>query len=114
MKNLTAKEKKRLKEKKRKFFQKVKKRLENDEDIDEDAANEYAEQWFGIADIDGNNLIDLEEFTEFVEKLDEKKSISKEEIKNQFENHDSNEQEALDKIEFGVALHEILKLLKIF
>ena len=41
--SLTAREKKRLKEKKRKFFQKVKKRLENDEDIDEETAREYAE-----------------------------------------------------------------------
>ena len=51
-----------MKEKKRKFFQKVKRRLEDDEDIDEEAANEYAEQWFSIADTDGNNLIDFNEF----------------------------------------------------
>ena len=41
-KNLTAKDKKKLREKKRKFFQRIKKKLENDEDIDEDEANSYA------------------------------------------------------------------------
>lgn len=55
-----------MKEKKRKFFQKIKRRLENDDDIDDEAANEYAEQWFGIADMDGNELIDFDEFKEFV------------------------------------------------
>ena len=86
--------------------------MEKDEDIDEMQANEYAEQWFNIADTDGNGLIDLNEFKQFVDKLDEKNSISEQEVKNQFENHDANERQALDKIEFGVCLHEILKLLK--
>jgi hypothetical protein len=43
---MTAKDKKKLKEKKRKFIQKIKKKLTNDEDIDEAEANEYAAQWF--------------------------------------------------------------------
>lgn len=57
-------------------------------------------------------MIDLDEFKEFMEKLDENKVISDAEIKNQFENHDSSEKEALDKIEFGVCLHSTIKLLK--
>ena len=86
--------------------------MKSDEDIDEAEASSYAEQWFAIADADGNGLIDLEEFIEFVEKLDESKSISDSEVKNQFENHDTSEKNALDKIEFGVALHSLIKLLK--
>ena len=93
---MTAKNKKKLKEKKRNFFKKLKKRLEADEDIDDETAKEYAEQWFGLADIDGNGLIDMDEFLEFIEKLDENKSLDKEEITKQFENHDSNNQKALD------------------
>ena len=55
---MTAKDKKKLRDKKRKFFQKIKKKLQNDEEIDEAEANSYAEQWFAIADVDGNGLID--------------------------------------------------------
>lgn len=73
---MSAKDKKKLREKKRKFFQKIKKSLQNDEDIGEDQANEYAEQWFAIADTDGNGLIDQAEFAGFVEKIDEKKTLS--------------------------------------
>jgi hypothetical protein len=40
---MTAKEKKKLKEKKKNFFKKVKKRLQNEEDIDGDTAKEYAD-----------------------------------------------------------------------
>ena len=61
-----------MREKKRKFFQKVKKRLQNEEDVDEETAKDYAEQWFGIADTDENGVIDEEEFVDFVQKLDEK------------------------------------------
>jgi len=109
---MSARDKKKLREKKRKFFQKIKKRLENNEDIDEEAANEYAEQWFAIADTDGNGLIDEAEFAGFVEKIDEKKTLSDQEVKNQFDNHDTNERKSLDKMEFGVALHQVLLLLK--
>ena len=56
--------------------------------------------------------MDFAEFEGFVEKVDEKKSLSSQEIKNQFENHDTNERKNLDKVEFGVALHQILLLLK--
>jgi len=109
---MSARDKKKLREKKRKFFQKIKKRLENNEDIDEEAANEYAEQWFALADTDGNGLIDEAEFAGFVEKIDEKKTLSDQEVKNQFDNHDTNERKSLDKMEFGVALHQVLLLLK--
>jgi len=109
---MSARDKKKLREKKRKFFQKIKKRLENNEDIDEEAANEYAEQWFALADTDGNGLIDEAEFAGFVEKIDEKKTLSDQEVKNQFDNHDTNERKSLDKMEYGVALHQVLLLLK--
>ena len=109
---MSQKDKKKLREKKRKFFLKIKKKLENNEDIDEEQANDYAEQWFAIADTDGNGMIDLDEFKQFVEKVDENKTISETEINNQFENHDTNGRSNLDKVEFGVALHQILLLLK--
>lgn len=73
---MSQKDKKKLREKKRKFFLKIKKKLENNEDIDEEQANDYAEQWFSIADTDGNGMIDLDEFKQFVEKVDENKTIS--------------------------------------
>ena len=57
-------------------------------------------------------MIDLEEFQGFVEKVDEKKSLSEQQVKNQFDNHDTNERQNLDKVEFGVALHSVLLLLK--
>ena len=52
-----------------------------DEDIDEAEANEYANQWFALAATDGNGLIDKGEFFDFVEKLDENKSISNNDAK---------------------------------
>lgn len=73
--SMTAKDKKKLKEKKRKFIQKIKKKLTNDEDIDEAEANEYAAQWFQMADFDGDGLIDLDEFKQFIEKIDESNSV---------------------------------------
>lgn len=57
-------------------------------------------------------MIDRDEFIDFVDKLDENKTISEGEVKSQFENHDSNERNALDKIEFGVALHSLIKFLR--
>lgn len=80
--SMTAKDKKKLRDKKRKFFQKIKKKIQADEEIDEAEASSYAEQWFAIADVDGNGLIDLEEFLEFVEKLDENRTIDEKETKN--------------------------------
>lgn len=50
-----------------------------------------------MADTDGNGLIDQEEFVEFVEKLDENKTLSDYEIKSEFESHDHDEQKALDQ-----------------
>ena len=78
--SMSQKDKKKLREKKRKFVQKIKKKLQNDEDIGEDEANEYAEQWFGIADWDGSGNIDFGEFKDFIGKIDEKGTISEQEI----------------------------------
>lgn len=68
---------------------KIKKKLETDEDLDDKEANTYAETWFALADLDGNGLIDEKEFLDFCGKIDEKKSLSEQDMKSQFENHDS-------------------------
>lgn len=47
-----------------------------------------------------------------VSKLDENNKIDEAEIKNQFDNHDTENKENLDKVEFATAFHEILKHLK--
>lgn len=65
-----------------------------------------------MADTDGNGLIDQEEFVEFVEKLDENKTLSDYEIKSEFESHDHDEQKALDQTQFAVCLHAILGKLR--
>lgn len=57
-------------------------------------------------------MIDEEEFVDFVQKLDEKSTLSEYEVKSQFESHDNDGKKALDKVEFAVCLHAILGLLK--
>lgn len=72
---MTAKEKKKIKEKKNKFIKKVKTKLAEGEPFDEATANELAAQWFELADIDGNGWIDQNEFEQLVTKLDESEKI---------------------------------------
>ena len=65
-----------------------------------------------IADQDGNGTIDKDEFKDFVHELDKKKTICHADIDEIFVKNDSINIQALDTEEFGLAIWDILKLLK--
>ena len=66
---LNAKQKKALKDKKRKTMKKIRDVISEGEVTEEDA-KKIAAQWINIADIDGDGLIDFQEFKDFMFKIE--------------------------------------------
>jgi len=54
---MTKAQKKKLREKKNKFLQKITEQIQGG-DVDESQAGEIAEKWMEIADVDGSGTID--------------------------------------------------------
>jgi len=55
--------------------------LEGDEEVSEEKSKEIAEKWMAVADIDGSGTIDMEEFKEFLNKLDSTEKLGEDQIK---------------------------------
>ena len=92
------------------MLKKIKDQIETD-DVDEEGAIKIAEQWMNIADVDGDGKIDFKEYTDFINKLglEGDDAPTDEEMKNIFDELDTNDSGDLDVQEFGKALHQILK-----
>jgi Ca2+-binding EF-hand superfamily protein len=59
--------------------------------VDEETSGKIAEQWMEIADIDGSGTIDLEEFKEFLSRLEKTEDIDAEKIFNDCDENNSGE-----------------------
>ena len=92
------------------MLKKIKDQIETD-DVDEEGAIKIAESWMNIADVDGDGKIDFQEYTDFINKLglEGDDAPTEEEMKNIFDELDTNGSGDLDVEEFGKALHQILK-----
>ena len=92
------------------MLKKIKDQIETD-DVDEEGAIKIAESWMNIADVDGDGKIDFQEYTDFINKLglEGDDAPTEEEMKNIFDELDTNSSGDLDVEEFGKALHQILK-----
>ena len=76
-------------------------------EVSEDSSAEIAKQWMAIADTDGSGTIDIEEFKEFINKLDS--TIEEDTIKGSFDSLDGNNDGELSVENFGKALFDIIK-----
>jgi len=79
-------------------------------DVSEDSSAEVAKNWMAIADTDGSGTIDIEEFKEFIVKLDS--SIEEDKIKSCFDGQDEASNGELSVDSFGKALFDIIKGMK--
>jgi len=59
--------------------------------VDEETSGKIAEQWMEIADIDGSGTIDVEEFKEFLSRLDKTDDIDADKIFNECDENNSGE-----------------------
>ena len=75
--------------------------------VSEDTSAEIAKQWMAIADTDGSGTIDVEEFKEFIVKLDS--TIEESTIKDKFDGQDEEKNGELSVENFGKALFDIIK-----
>lgn len=80
-------------------------------DLDEEGAKKIAVQWINIADIDGDGMIDFQEFKEFMAKIedDNEEKSTDEQLKEIFDSIDEDKSGQLDVDEFGKALHQCLQ-----
>ena len=76
----------------------------------EESSAAIATAWMGIADLDGSGTIDIEEFKEFIVKLDS--SIEADTIQAAFDGQDEAKDGELPVENFGKALFEIVKDMK--
>lgn len=58
--------------------------VEKGKSFSQEQTDELANQWMSLADTDGNKLIDLDEFKEFVKKLDTKNQLDDSQITSLF------------------------------
>ena len=65
---------------------------------------EVAEKWMVIADIDGSGTVDLAEFTEFLTKIEATEKMDEAQIKEIFEEIDTDGNGELSTEEFGSAI----------
>jgi len=78
--------------------------LENGEEIDEEKAQEIADKYIEIADLDGNGTIDLEEMKAFMTKM-EGASDDCEEL---FKSIDEDGDGEISKEEFAKAIIQVI------
>lgn len=102
---MTKAQKKKLREKKNKFLQKITEQIQGG-DVDESQAGEIAEKWMEIADVDGSGTIDQQEFNEFISKLDG--DATTDQMKDIFDSIDEDNSGELSVEEFGKALHAFI------
>ena len=76
----------------------------------EEQSTDIAKKWMEIADTDGSGTIDLNEFKEFITKIDE--SITEDSTKQIFASIDEDGDGELSVAEFGKAIHESFKGMK--
>jgi len=60
-------------------------------EVDEETSGKIAEQWMEIADIDGSGTIDLDEFKEFLSRLEKTEDIDAEKIFNDIDENSAGE-----------------------
>lgn len=91
-------------------MKKIKKQIDDGE-VDEEGAEKIAEDWMTIADTDGSGSIDIDEWTKFVNKLEDgdEQQTGEEELKKIFDLLDVNEDGELTVKEFGTALFDLIK-----
>ena len=80
-------------------------------EVTEEDAKKIAAQWINIADVDGDGLIDFQEFKDFMAKIENEsdEKSSDEHLKQIFDSIDENNNGQLDEEEFGKALFQCLK-----
>ena len=129
---MTKKQIKEAEKKKKVFLKKLETTL-NDKDfkLTETNAKNWATEWLEYADRDGNGLIDLQEFKDFVRKIEKVvktsfkanpsygKMVSKKKIEikayvivDTFKRKDEDKSGELDVDEFGEAVWDILNLIQ--
>ena len=75
--------------------------------MSEKNSTDIAKKWMDIADTDGSGTIDLNEFKEFIAKID--KNITEDDIKQTFDAIDEDGNGELSVAEFGKAIYETFK-----
>jgi Ca2+-binding EF-hand superfamily protein len=81
------------------------KNIIDDGDVDEEGAKKVAAQWMTIADVDGDGMIDFQEFKDFMAKIEDEAEdkTTDEQLKEIFDSIDENNNGQLDVDEFGKA-----------
>ena len=80
-------------------------------EVTEEEAKKIAAQWINIADVDGDGLIDFQEFKDFMAKIENEsdEKSTEEHLRQIFDSIDENNNGQLDQDEFGKALFQCLK-----
>ena len=80
-------------------------------EVTEEEAKKIAAQWINIADVDGDGLIDFQEFKDFMAKIENEsdEKSTEEHLRQIFDSIDENNNGQLDQDEFGKALFQYLK-----
>jgi len=109
---MSKNEKKKWREKKNKMLKKIKSEMDDDDtEMTEESASALAKDWMELADLDGSGTIDIDEFKDFVDKLE--CNLSEEKVEAIFEAADKNNNKELDIDEFGASFFETIKSMKV-
>ena len=109
---MTKAQKKKIRDKKNKLLKELAEKFATGVAFTTAETTEIAEKWMEIADTDGSGTVDAAEFVDFVQKLDEA-NYNEDATKAIFAGADADGDGQLSVEEFGSAIHESLKSMKV-